>query len=60
MSLCIVRPFRVVVRGVLDFTVNWCGLFEKLVVICDVDDTGFALTNKPLKILSGQENDDSY
>jgi len=37
---------------------NWCGLFEKPVRKYNVDETGFALNNKPLEIYSGKEIDD--
>jgi hypothetical protein len=36
----------------------WCGLFEKPVRIYNVDETGFTLNNKPLKILIGKEKAD--
>jgi len=58
MSFCNVCPFHIVVRGILDFIMNWCGLFEKPVRKYNVDETGFALNNKPLEIYSGKEIDD--
>ena len=52
MSLCSVCPFRIVVHGILDFIMNWCGLVEKPVMIHNVDETGFTLNNKLMKVLS--------
>jgi hypothetical protein len=42
------------VRGILGFITNWCGIFEKPVMIHNVDETGFTLKNKLLKILGGK------
>jgi hypothetical protein len=43
------------VRGILDFIVNWCGFFEKPVMVYNLYETGFTSDDKPLKILSGKE-----
>jgi len=58
MSLCSVCPFCIVVHGILEFIMNWCGLFERPVMTYNVDETGFVLNNKSLKILSGKEKAD--